>query len=79
MAQKLYCSQGRHLGRGRASQPGDGAGAVLMAPEVEDEMQEAEADSEHVLLQMCVSSRTCMSQKHDNCNILHSIHLRPSL
>ena len=54
MAQKLYCSQGRHLGRGRASQPGDGAGAVLMAPEVEDGLQEAEA--EHALVQICVSA-----------------------
>ena len=44
MAQKLYCSQDRYLGQGRASQPEVAAGAALMAPEAEDEVQEAEAD-----------------------------------
>ena len=45
MAQKLSCCLGRHLGQGRASQPGVGAEAVLMAPEAEDGFREAEAEA----------------------------------
>lgn len=45
MAQKLSCSQGRHLGQGRASQPGVGGEAVLMGPEAEDGFREADAEA----------------------------------
>ena len=70
MAQKLYCSQGHRLGQGRGNQPGVEAGVVLMAPEAEDEFRGAEA--EHAFIQPYVSSRNCMSQTYDHCNIFPS-------